>query len=248
MAQDYARHRDRSGSRSGRRAATRTPPPSSTHWNWFIAGVLTGLFGVFIGYVGIANFGSARSGEAPVQQVVVAEEDLPVFSFYRELANARVEVGTPSAPAPAPQATAPAQQQAQQQQQRQAQQQAAAQQTAPKPETVTTTTAQNNTAAATPPPALAATTTPAATVASNAAGDTRQYLLQAGSFQDRQDAENRRAKIILLNLNANVVPGVVAGRTWQRVQVGPFNGRQAAEAARALLSENNIDSIPLLVR
>src|SRR5690606_38027650 len=158
---------------------------------------------------------SARSGEAPVQQVVVAEEDLPVFSFYRELANARVEVGTPSVRAPAPQAAAPAPQQAQQQakQQRPAQPPVASEHTSPKPETVTTTTAQNNTAAATPPPALAATTTPAATVASNAAGDTRQYLLQAGSFQDRQDAENRRAKIILLNLNANVVPGVVAGRT-----------------------------------
>lgn len=84
-----------------------------------------------------------------------------------------------------------------------------------------------------PPPA------PAAAVA--------RYL-QAGSFQDRQDAENRRAKIILLNMNASVVPGVVSGRTWHRVQVGPFNGRAAADDARDVLSENNIDSIPLLVR
>lgn len=75
-----------------------------------------------------------------------------------------------------------------------------------------------------------------------------RYLLQAGSFQDRQDAENRRAKIILLNMDASIVPGVVSGRTWHRVQVGPFNGRAAADDARDLLSENNIDSIPLLVR
>jgi cell division protein FtsN len=74
------------------------------------------------------------------------------------------------------------------------------------------------------------------------------YLLQAGSFQDRQDAENRRAKVILLNMSASIVPGVVSGRTWHRVQVGPFTGRDAAESARDLLSENNIDSIPLLVR
>jgi len=75
-----------------------------------------------------------------------------------------------------------------------------------------------------------------------------RYLLQAGSFQDRGDAENRRVKVLLLNMEANVVPGVVSGRTWYRVQVGPFNGRSAADAARDMLSENNIDSIPLLLR
>jgi cell division protein FtsN len=80
------------------------------------------------------------------------------------------------------------------------------------------------------------------------AEDSVRYLLQAGSFQDRSDAENRRVKVLLLNMQANVVPGVVSGRTWYRVQVGPFNGRNAAEAARATLSESNIDSIPLLMR
>lgn len=75
-----------------------------------------------------------------------------------------------------------------------------------------------------------------------------RYLLQAGSFQDREDAENRRVKILLLNMDASVVPGVVSGRTWYRVQVGPFNGRNLADAARDALSENNIDSIPLQLR
>jgi hypothetical protein len=74
------------------------------------------------------------------------------------------------------------------------------------------------------------------------------YLLQAGSFQSRQDAESRRAVIILLNMNASIVPGVVSGRTWYRVQVGPYSGHRNAEVARDGLSENNIDSIPLLIR
>jgi cell division septation protein DedD len=74
------------------------------------------------------------------------------------------------------------------------------------------------------------------------------YLLQAGSFQNRQDAENQRARIMLLNMNANVVPGVVSGRTFHRVQVGPFAGRPSTESARDLLSENNIDSILLQIR
>lgn len=84
--------------------------------------------------------------------------------------------------------------------------------------------------------------------ATAAVEDSVRYLLQAGSFQDRQDAENRRVKILLLNMEANVVPGVVSGRTWYRVQVGPFNGRSLADTARDALSENNIDSIPLLLR
>lgn len=75
-----------------------------------------------------------------------------------------------------------------------------------------------------------------------------RYLLQAGSFQDREDAENRRVKILLLNMEANVMPGVVSGRTWYRVQVGPFNNRSLADVARDALSENNIDSIPLVLR
>jgi cell division protein FtsN len=74
------------------------------------------------------------------------------------------------------------------------------------------------------------------------------YLLQAGSFQNEEDAESRRARIILLNMNASVTPGVVQGRTRYRVMVGPFAGRQHAEAASAILSENSIESIPLLMR
>lgn len=95
---------------------------------------------------------------------------------------------------------------------------------------------------------------PAATVAANAAPSAAaeptpvNYLLQAGSFQDRQEADERRAKITLLNMSAEIVPGVVAGRTWYRVQVGPFAGRNPAEEARKELSANNIDSIPLLMR
>ncbi|HWK55487.1 MAG TPA: SPOR domain-containing protein [Hyphomicrobiales bacterium] len=201
MAQDYASYRDKPLQRQGRpRAATRTPPPASSHWNWYVAGVLSALFVVFIGYIGIANLGQDSTTEASAQPVVITEENIPTFSFYSELANASVDVG----PAPALPAT---------------------------PDIT---------------PGTATTTTPATTTASTEAQIA--YLLQAGSFQDRQDAENRRAKIILLNMNATIEPGVVSGRTWQRVQVGPFQGRQSAEEARALLSENNIDSIPLIMR
>jgi cell division protein FtsN len=106
-----------------------------------------------------------------------------------------------------------------------------------------------------PDPATAATTgqsTPAAVPATQPAAVAQQasvnYLLQAGSFQAKQEADERRAKITLMNMAAEIVPGVVAGRTWYRVQVGPFAGRDSAEAARKELSASNIDSIPLLMR
>jgi len=73
------------------------------------------------------------------------------------------------------------------------------------------------------------------------------YLLQAGSFQNADDAERQRARIILLNMSASVAEGIVGGRTHYRVQVGPFAGRQSAEAARNLLSGNDIESIFLKV-
>jgi cell division protein FtsN len=74
-----------------------------------------------------------------------------------------------------------------------------------------------------------------------------RYLLQAGSFENKQGAESRRTSILLLNMNANVVEGVVGGRTLYSVQVGPFAGRPSAEEARGILSSNNIESIRLLV-
>ena len=81
-----------------------------------------------------------------------------------------------------------------------------------------------------------------------AAADDTRYQLQAGSFQARADADKRRADIILMNLDARVEPGTVAGKTMYRVKVGPFETRQAAEVARDALAENNVDSIPMILR
>jgi cell division protein FtsN len=93
------------------------------------------------------------------------------------------------------------------------------------------------------------TAAPSASIQSAATEEKRPdlYLLQAGSFQNQEDAESRRGQIILLNMNASVVEGVVQGRTRYRVQVGPFAGRQSAEDARNLLSANDLESIAMLV-
>jgi cell division protein FtsN len=78
--------------------------------------------------------------------------------------------------------------------------------------------------------------------------DTQAYIVQAGSFFDRQDAENLRAQLILLNLDANIAQGVVNGRTVYRVQAGPYSGRRAAEDVQRTLTANGIESIFLRPR
>lgn len=73
------------------------------------------------------------------------------------------------------------------------------------------------------------------------------YLLQAASFQNPSEAEALRARLILMNLDARIVPSNVSGRTWYRVQAGPFVGKRAMEAAETTLIQNNIDPIRMRI-
>ena len=73
------------------------------------------------------------------------------------------------------------------------------------------------------------------------------YLLQAGSFLDPNDAEALRARLILMNLDTRIQPHPLSGRTWYRVQSGPFLGRNAVEAAENIMIENNIDPIRMRI-
>ena len=72
------------------------------------------------------------------------------------------------------------------------------------------------------------------------------YLLQAGSFRDSGDADELRAQLLLLNLEARVEPGVSNGDTWHRVIVGPFQSRSKMAKARGILAANNLS--PLLLK
>ena len=91
-------------------------------------------------------------------------------------------------------------------------------------------------------------------VPNNASGDSEDerpeenftYLLQAGSFKISSDAESRRVKLLLLNLNASVERiDLGNGEKWHRVLVGPFDDTSSMAYARTKLSENQIDSLLL---
>lgn len=71
-----------------------------------------------------------------------------------------------------------------------------------------------------------------------------QFILQAGSFRSRADADSLRARLLLLNLSASVESaGARPGEVWHRVMVGPFDSQQSLARARAALQENGIDNI-----
>jgi cell division protein FtsN len=108
-------------------------------------------------------------------------------------------------------------------------------------------TGPDSAAAAATPSTVSTPPATGQTVATASEERVARYLLQAGSFENKGGAESRRTNIILLNMNANVVEGVVGGRTLYSVQVGPFAGRESAEDARGILSSNGIESIRLLV-
>ncbi|HSG89865.1 MAG TPA: SPOR domain-containing protein [Pseudomonadales bacterium] len=71
------------------------------------------------------------------------------------------------------------------------------------------------------------------------------YMLQAGAFRNAQDADRRRAAILLLDLNARTLRVTRQGESWNRVLVGPFANRNRVRDAQLRLLEEDIDSIVL---
>ncbi|MCC5887570.1 MAG: SPOR domain-containing protein [Gammaproteobacteria bacterium] len=71
------------------------------------------------------------------------------------------------------------------------------------------------------------------------------YLLQAGAFRNEEDANRRRAQILLLDLDARTLRVTLQGATWHRVLVGPFPDRNMVRDAQLRLLEDRIDSIVL---
>lgn len=69
------------------------------------------------------------------------------------------------------------------------------------------------------------------------------YILQVRSYNDPDQADARRAEIILNGLSADVVKSTENGQTWYRVISGPYDTQDAALAAQQTLQHRGIDSI-----
>ena len=73
--------------------------------------------------------------------------------------------------------------------------------------------------------------------------DQNSYLLQVGSFRDKSDAEELKAKMALLGIVARVQTVTVNGATWHRVRAGPVSGAREADELRSRLASNGIESL-----
>lgn len=70
-----------------------------------------------------------------------------------------------------------------------------------------------------------------------------KVYLQAGAFQDPSDADNLKARLSLMGIEAGVQKIEVAGKgVFHRVRIGPFADQAEADATRARLAQEGIES------
>jgi cell division protein FtsN len=70
------------------------------------------------------------------------------------------------------------------------------------------------------------------------------YWLQIASFKNASDADQMRAKLLLINLNASTEKTTNKNaQEWHRVMAGPFKSRSKLAKARSILASNQINAI-----
>ncbi len=75
---------------------------------------------------------------------------------------------------------------------------------------------------------------------------TKSYLLQAGSFPSFKDADSLKAQLIMQGLDVQIqTVKDQQGKSWHRVQVGPYSTQNSLNKAQDVLAKNNIPSILL---
>ena len=62
------------------------------------------------------------------------------------------------------------------------------------------------------------------------------WFVQAGSFADEDNARRQAGRVSSLGYDAQVLTFVAAGRTVQRIRVGPYASRELADVAASSLS------------
>jgi cell division protein FtsN len=76
------------------------------------------------------------------------------------------------------------------------------------------------------------------TAGGNTASEAFVYFVQAGAFARTEEAEQQRAKLAMLGLEARITERDQAGKTIYRVRVGPYDKRTDAEAVKDKLDSS----------
>ncbi|MDB5744116.1 MAG: Sporulation domain protein [Polaromonas sp.] len=72
--------------------------------------------------------------------------------------------------------------------------------------------------------------------------DPFNYFIQAGAYRTPEDAEQQRARLLLLGMQAKVTEREQAGRTVYRVRIGPFDKKDDADKVKDRLDHNSIET------
>ncbi len=77
--------------------------------------------------------------------------------------------------------------------------------------------------------------------------DNSAWVLQVGSFQNPNDADQLRAELILMGMDVVIKKIDVEGVSWHRVIVGPFEQELERNRAQDTLAQAQISAIPLRI-
>ena len=77
---------------------------------------------------------------------------------------------------------------------------------------------------------------------SNSGADPFSYFVQAGAFRTPEDAEQQRAKLVLMGFQAKVTEREQSGRTVYRVRLGPFDKKDDADKSKERLEGNGVET------
>ena len=75
------------------------------------------------------------------------------------------------------------------------------------------------------------------------------FYLQAGAFQNAPDADNLKARLALLGMQASIQTTTLPDRgVWHRVRIGPYGNVEELNRTRDTLKKNGIDTTLIKVR
>ena len=92
------------------------------------------------------------------------------------------------------------------------------------------------------PPEVKTTTSP---TPGDSKKDATLYVLQVGSFQNKDDAEKLKANLAFLGMQADIQKVVVNRQSWHRVRTGPYHDKKQLYQSQKLLKKNDIPAIPM---
>jgi cell division protein FtsN len=193
VSQDFAKRKKKAGARKSAASTStvqrghRSDQSRGKGLRMYFAGVLTGVFFCFIGFLTTLSDPTAPEQDAESTPQLKAEAPKPRFDFYTLLPEQTLEVDVEEELEPAADIRKP----------------------------------------------LAA------------AAQQQPFLLQAGSFRQREDAERRRAELLLLGLEPTIEESRSDTGRWFRVFLGPFESQKTMSRARGLTANQNIDTLVL---